>query len=76
MSDQPWLAFLDDEDRAQFFTEMREALDGAEKSGDAAVVEGCLCAWKVTAEALSDPVVRAALTSPLDEADFTEVPRP
>lgn len=75
-SGAPWLAVFDADDRAAFFRELRFAVSAAEETGDAAGVETCLHAWRVTAGALSDPETRAVLTLPLDGADFGEVPRP
>lgn len=71
-----WLSVFDDDDRASFFAEMREALETSAARRDPEPLEACLRAWKVTAEAMADPETRAVLTSPLDGNDFGEVPRP
>lgn len=71
-----WTAHLDSDDRALMLAELRACLDTLEASGDPEPLETCLREWKVTADALSDPDVRAALTGPLDPGDFAEVPRP
>jgi hypothetical protein len=70
-----WLAALDEDDRALFFTEMRAALDLAEASGDIGPGGRCLRAWQVTGEALADPMRRAVLTG-TGNSDYGEVPRP
>lgn len=72
---EPWLAALGAEDRARFSAEVQEALLAAQITDDASPLEACLREWRWTAEALADPVVRAALTAPGDD-DYTEVPRP
>jgi hypothetical protein len=75
--DRPsWLAALDDGDLAEFAAEMREALDSSVSARDAEPLETCLRAWRMTGQALADPVAREALTRAWDESGFTEVPRP
>jgi hypothetical protein len=75
--DYGWLSVFDDDDKATFIAEMREALAAAEKSGDLSVVETCIRRWQITAQALADPALREALTAPsLPDEDFTEVGRP
>ena len=69
-----WLAALDDDDQALFFLEMDAALDAAEAAGHAEPLEACLHAWRVTGEALSDPLRRAVLTG--NDDDYVEVRRP
>jgi hypothetical protein len=70
-----WLAVFDEDDRAEFFDELRDALTLAESSRDATPVETCLREWRTTARALSDPVARDILTGPGDD-DYAEVSRP
>jgi Family of unknown function (DUF6247) len=70
-----WLAVFDDDDRAEFFEELRDALSVAEATRDAVPVETCLRDWRTTARALSDPMRRAILTGPGDD-DYAEVARP
>ncbi len=70
-----WLAVFDEEDRAEFFGELRDALSVAEATRDAAPVETCLREWRTTARALADPQRRAVLTGPGDD-DYAEVPWP
>ena len=70
-----WLASFDEDDRAEFFEELRDALSVAAATRDAAPVETCLREWRTTAQALSDPLRRAVLTAPGDD-DYAEVDRP
>lgn len=70
-----WLAVFDEDDRAEFFDELRDALAVAEATRDAEPVETCLREWRTTARALSDPLAREILTEPGDE-DYAEVTRP
>lgn len=70
-----WLAVFDDDDRAEFFDELRDALSVAEVTRDAAPVETCLRDWRTTARALADPSAREILTGPGDD-DYAEVARP
>lgn len=70
-----WLAVFDDDDRAEFFGELRDALAVAEATRDAGPVETCLRDWRTTARALSDPLAREILTGPGDD-DYAEVTRP
>jgi Family of unknown function (DUF6247) len=64
-----WLAVFDDDDRAEFFGELRDALAVAEATRDADPVETCLREWRTTARA------REILTGPGDD-DYAEVTRP
>jgi uncharacterized protein DUF6247 len=61
-----WLAVFEDDDRLEFFEELRDALSVAEATRDAAPVETCLREWRTTARALSDPLRHAILTGPGD----------
>jgi hypothetical protein len=70
-----WLAVFDDDDRAEFFGELRDALALAQATRDATPVETCLREWRTTARALDDPHRRAILTGPGDN-DYAEVSRP
>jgi hypothetical protein len=70
-----WLADFDDDDRAEFFAELLDALSIAEATRDVSPVETCLREWQVTARALADPLRRAILTGPGDD-DYAEVDRP
>ena len=71
-----WTEHLDHDDQVLMVCELRAAVDALEQSGDPEPLETCLREWRVTAEALADPDVRAALTGSLDPGDFTEVSRP
>ncbi|MHB1498294.1 MAG: DUF6247 family protein [Acidimicrobiales bacterium] len=70
-----WLAVFDEDDRAEFFDELRDALSIAEATRDASTVETCLREWRTTARALSDPRAREILTGPGDDS-YVEVARP
>ncbi len=70
-----WLAVLDEDDRAEFFAELLDALSVAEATRDAAPVDTCLREWRMTARALADPLRRTILTAPGDD-DYAEVDRP
>ncbi len=70
-----WLAAFDEDDRAEFFDELRDALSVAEATRDAAPVEACLREWRTTARALSDPLAREILTGPGND-EYAEVIRP
>jgi hypothetical protein len=59
-----WLAGFDEDDRAEFFAELLDALSVAEATRDVSPVESCLREWQVTARALADPLRRAILTGP------------
>ncbi len=67
-----WLLHLDHDDMNCFTDDLRYAL----RDRDPAALATCLREWRVTAEALADPELRAALTAPPGDADFTEVQRP
>src|SRR6185437_8318976 len=69
-----WLAAFDEDDRTEFFGELRDALSLAEATRDAAPVETCLREWRTTARALSDPLRHSVLTAPGDD-DYVEVHR-
>jgi hypothetical protein len=70
-----WLAMLDEDDHADFFNELRDALSLAVATTDAAPIERCLHGWRTTAQALSDPLRREILTGPGDDT-YAEVSRP
>lgn len=78
-----WVTYLDADDRALMVTELRAEVEALESSGDPEPLETCLREWRVTAEALSDPVAREILTAPPvdcgpvpDPADYVEAGRP
>ena len=73
----PWLRFLDNEDIAEFVTELRESLILAGREHSMGQLRETLHAWKVTAESLSDDTRRDVLLGiPNDDDDFVVVERP
>lgn len=70
-----WLAVFDEDDRASFLDELRDALSVAETTNDASAVEVCLREWQTTARALSDPDRRRILASEGND-DYAEVDPP
>jgi hypothetical protein len=70
-----WLLAFDEDDRLEFFDELRDALTLAASTHDAAPVETCLREWQTTARALSDPLRREILTGEGD-GEYEEVGRP
>jgi hypothetical protein len=64
-------ALLPEEDRDQFWLELRDALN---QPGDA--LERTLQDWLETARALADPLNREILLGEYDASDFVEVERP
>jgi Family of unknown function (DUF6247) len=70
-----WLAAFDEEDRTEFFAELRDALSVAGATRDAGPVETCLREWRITARALSDPLRKAILIGPGND-EYAEVGRP
>lgn len=70
-----WLTVFDEEDRREFFDELRDVLAAAASTHDAAPVENCLREWQTTARALSDPLRREILTGAGD-GEYEEVGRP
>ena len=75
MGQLAWLAAVDEDDRTEFFDQLRDALSVAEATRDAGPVEACLREWRTTARALSDPLAREILTGPGDD-EYAEVIRP
>jgi len=61
-----WLAVFGEDDRAEFFAELLDALPVAEATRDASRVETCLREWRATAQALSDPPRREIPTGPAE----------
>lgn len=68
-----WLAVFSNDDVAQFFAEMRDAVGTSAARRDPEPLEACLREWKVTARALADPQARAVL--PADD-DYAAAVRP
>lgn len=73
----PWLRVFDQEDLAEFVTEMRGSLVLAARARSARPVSDTLRAWYNTALSLDDPLRREVLigNESADE-DFVEVARP
>lgn len=77
----PWLKPLPENERREVFIDLissvKQSLELGSTGNEAIgrlVVE--LASWKATAEVHADPELYAALTRPLDPADFVEAPRP
>ncbi len=70
-----WLAAFDEDDRAAFFEELRDALSIAEATSDSTSVGACLKEWRTTTPALSDPLRREILMGSGSD-DYAEVSRP
>ena len=70
-----WLTEFDDEDRSEFFSEIRDALSTAESTHDFSGVKECLAAWMITSHALSDATRRTILTGE-GEGEYFEIVRP
>lgn len=71
-----WLAEFDADDRAEAIAELRDSLALAAAERDPTPVRETLHAWAVTAATMRDPLRRAILTAPGDDADFVEVDVP
>ncbi|HXS62922.1 MAG TPA: DUF6247 family protein [Streptosporangiaceae bacterium] len=69
------MAAFDPDDRAEFFSELRDALSIAASTRNVGPVETCLREWQMTARALADPLREAILTGP-GEDDYAEIDRP
>jgi hypothetical protein len=76
LGDWAWLAVFDENDLGEFLEEMREAFLSASRDESPTAVEETLEAWRVTAEALSDPARRDVLLGEPRIDDFVEVTRP
>jgi hypothetical protein len=62
---------LDAEDQEQFFRELKEAIAGSPEE-----ITDVLHAWRLTAQALSDPTRREILLGDNTHEDYVEVERP
>ncbi|WP_376772857.1 hypothetical protein [Streptomyces himalayensis] len=71
----PWVHFLPEADVHAFAVELVDTMRAAESLNNNASVAQLLVAWQHTAEAYSDPELRAALTRDHDE-DFGPAPDP
>ncbi len=72
----PWLRTFDAEDLQEFIRELQEAIIAAGREESAALLEDTLHRWRVTAEALDDPLRRSVLLGAHRDEDFVEVGRP
>ncbi|MGH3979686.1 MAG: hypothetical protein ACRDRZ_11915, partial [Pseudonocardiaceae bacterium] len=66
--DLTWLRHLDDEDLAQFVTELRQTLSLAYHDEDLTSLDNAVVDWKATAEELADPARREILLGTADAA--------
>lgn len=71
-----WLREFDLEDLHEFVVEVRNALLIAGREEILGPLEETLSRWRVTAEALEDPVRRQILMGTFNADDFVEVERP
>jgi hypothetical protein len=72
-----WLRVFDDDDLAEFMTELRDVLIAAHADNSAEALNACIHAWRVTARQLEDPLRREILLrGRLEAADLVEAPRP
>jgi hypothetical protein len=74
--DWPWLATLDVEELNEFVSTLREAIIVSEREGVVSTLEELLRRWRVTAQALDDPLRRRVLLGTPRDEDFVEVSRP
>jgi hypothetical protein len=74
--DWAWLRVFDPEDLQEFVREARGAVVAAFRDRDPRLVDDLLHRWRVTAQALDDPLRRAILYGPVKLEDFIEVARP
>jgi len=70
-----WHLELDEDDREEFLSEIRDALSVAGSDENFEPVQACIREWTLTAKALSDPTRRAILTGAGD-GEYDEVVRP
>lgn len=74
--DLTWLRHFDDEDLAEFVSELRQTLSLAYHDNDLTALVDAVADWMATAEELSDPARREILLGAVNVADFVEVARP
>lgn len=72
----PWTGFLPDDDRAQFITELTQALVAAADLQIFAPVGQLVREWRASAEIHADPSLAKKLQAPIDRADHGSVPSP
>jgi hypothetical protein len=76
LGDLAWLRSFDVEDLREFMDELHDALVAAYADGDTTALNNCLCAWRITARQLADPLRRAILHGSHQPEDFVEVSEP
>ncbi|MGH3907885.1 MAG: hypothetical protein ACRDTE_27465 [Pseudonocardiaceae bacterium] len=74
--DLTWLRHFDEDDLAEFVSELRQTLSLAYHDNDLAALVDAIADWKATAEELADPARHEVLLGAVDSADFVEVARP
>jgi hypothetical protein len=72
----PWMRFLPPADAAAFVPEFTDTAAACAPLGTLAPLAAVMAAWRATAAVHADPDLHAALTTPLDEADYGLVSRP
>jgi len=70
----PWVHFLPERGTRAFLAELVDTLHACADLGNVAALVPVINAWKNTAEIYSDPELLKAATTPLDGADYGEVP--
>jgi hypothetical protein len=70
----PWMRFLPPEEARAFVTEFIETARACIGLGTLMPLSAAEAAWRVTAEVYADEGLLKALTLPLDEADYGDVP--
>jgi hypothetical protein len=77
LGDLAWLRVFDDDDLAEFMTELQDVLIAAHADGSTEALSACIHAWRVTARQLEDPLRREVLLrGRLETVDVVEVSRP
>jgi hypothetical protein len=61
----PWLSFLPQTEREQFYVELFECIEGAGSLGTLAPIARLLDEWHATAQVYADPDLAARLSRPL-----------
>jgi hypothetical protein len=74
--DLTWLRHFDEDDLAEFVSELRQTLSLAYHDDDLISLVDAVADWKATADELADPARREVLLGAVDAADFVEVARP
>lgn len=65
----PWMRFLPAQEAPDFITEFTDTARACAGVGTLMPLSAVVAAWRETAAVHADPDLRAALTTPLDEAD-------